>query len=140
MKRRTFLTAAASGVGAAIVVGPWIRRSHAAPFGTFPGGTSSVQLPDGERAKKILEVFLYGGLSTWETLYFVRDYGTATDPQFPNTQYYAYTTENAAALTTCGGTNVSRPFAADENGAMVELGPFAGRLDTRPDLTSRMRL
>jgi hypothetical protein len=140
MKRRTFLTAAAGGAGAAVLVGPWIRRSSAAPFGTFPSGTNSVQIPDGERAKKVLEIFLYGGVSTWETLYFVRDYGTATDPQFPNTQYYAYATANATALTSCGGMDIPREFANDANGAMVEIGPFAGRLSTRPDVTDRMRL
>ena len=122
------------------MVGPWIRRSRAATFGEFPSGASSVELPASARAKRILEIFLYGGLSTWETLYFVRDYGTATDPEFPNTQYYAYATANATALTACGGTNVDRPFATDANGAMVEIGPFASRLDTRPDLTDRMRL
>lgn len=139
MKRRTFLTAA-GGAGAAVLAGPWIRRSRAASFGEFPSGTSSVQLPSGERAKKVLEIFLYGGVSTWETLYFVREYGTPTDPQFPNTQYYAYATSNANALIACGGTNDERPFATDANGAMVEIGPFAGRLDTRPDVTARMRL
>jgi hypothetical protein len=139
MKRRTFLTAA-GGAGAAVLLGPWIRRSRAAPFGTFPGGTASVQLPAGERAQKILEIFLYGGLSTWETLYFVREYGTAADPDYPNTQYHAYAAANASALAACGGTDVERPFAADGNGAMVEIGPFAGRLDTRPDVVARMRL
>lgn len=128
------------GAGAAVLAGPWIRRSRAAPFGTFPGGSTSVQIPDGERAKKVLEIFLYGGLSTWETLYFVRDYGTPTDPQFPNTQYHAYAAANATALTACGGTDVPRPFATDANGAMVEIGPFAGRLSTRPDVIDRMRL
>jgi len=128
------------GAGAAVLMGPWIRRSRAAPFGTFPSGTDSVQLPAGQHAKKILEIFLYGGLSPWETLYFVRDYGSPTDPQFPNTQYYALATANANALAMCGGTDVARPFAVDSNGAMVELGPFATRLDTRPDVTARMRI
>ena len=139
MRRRTFLTAA-GGAGAAVLVGPWIRRSRAAPFGAFPSGTDAVQLPVAERAKKVLEIFLYGGLSTWETLYFVRDYGTPADPEFPNTQYYAYETANRAALGACGYSEVERPFATDANGAMVEIGPFAARLDQRPDLVERMRI
>jgi Protein of unknown function (DUF1501) len=139
MRRRAFL-AAMGGAGAAVLMGPWIRRSRAAPFGMFPSGTDSVQLPAGERAKKILEIFLYGGLSPWETLYFVRDYGSPTDPQFPNTQYYAHAMANADALAMCGGTDVARPFAFDGNGATVELGPFASRLDTRLDVTARMRI
>src|SRR5689334_3724919 len=101
MKRRTFLTVAGGAAGAAVMVGPWMGRSRAATFGTFPGGTSAVQLPVAERAKKVLEVFLYGGLSPWETLYFVRDYGRAddVDAQYRNTMYYALPNGNAAALT-----------------------------------------
>jgi hypothetical protein len=140
MKRRTFLTVAAGGAGAAVMVGPWIRSSPAASFGEFPGGTESVQLPENQRAKKVLEIFLYGGLSPWETLYFVRDYGGPGDPQFPNTQYYAYASSNAQMIANCGGSDISRPFGTDANGAMVEIGPFASRLDTRADLVDRMRI
>ncbi|MGN6107339.1 MAG: DUF1501 domain-containing protein [Kofleriaceae bacterium] len=139
MKRRTFL-AAAGGAGAAVLVGPWIRRSRAAPFGTFPAGTESVQLPAGQQARRVLEIFLYGGISMWETLYFVRDYGRATDPQHPNTQYYAYEAENAAALGRCGHADLERAIGRDANGATVELGPFAARLWSRPDLVERMRI
>ncbi len=137
MKRRTFLTLA-GGAGAAVMVGPWIGRSSAATFGVFPTGTGSVQLPDGQRANKVLEVFLYGGLSPWETLYYVRDYGTASDPQYPNSQYYALS--QTQALTQCGNVDQARPFANDANTAMVELGPFAHRLHARTDVTARMRL
>src|SRR5690349_9408192 len=98
MKRRTFLTLTGGAAGAAVIAGPWIRRSRAATFGAFPTGTQAVQLPENVRAKRVLEVFLYGGVSTWETFYFVRDYGTASDMQYPNTQYYAYATSNANAI------------------------------------------
>ena len=122
------------------MVGPWIKRSSADTFGAFPGGTSSVQLPVGQRAKKVLEVFLYGGLSPWETLYFVRGYGTASDPMYPNSQYYALS--NTQALSNCGGVDplLDRSFANDSTGAPVELGPFAHRLFQRTDVTSRMRI
>ncbi len=139
MKRRTFLTLT-GGAGAAVMVGPWIRRSRADTFGAFPGGTDSVQLPANQRAKKVLEIFLYGGLSPWETMYFVRDYGTPTDPQFPNSQYYAFATSNASAAAACGGSEAERPFGLDANSAMVEIGPFASRLATRSDVTDRMRI
>ena len=138
MKRRTFLTLAGGAGAAAVMVGPWIGRSSAATFGAFPAGTSSVELPVGQRAKKVLEIFLYGGLSPWETLYFVRDYGTAADPQYPNTQYYALSQTNA--LDQCSTVDQARPFATDANTAMVELGPFANRLHLRTDVTARMRL
>jgi hypothetical protein len=139
MKRRTFLTVT-GGAGAAVLVGPWIRRSRAASFGAFPAGTESVQLPEAQRAKKVLEIFLYGGMSTWETLYFVRDYGTATDPEHPNTQFYAYATANATALTGCGNADVDRTFGNDADGAPVEIGPFAAKLFARTDVVDRMRI
>lgn len=139
MRRRSFL-AAAGAASAAALIGPWVRRSRAATFGAFPDGTTAVQLPDGVRARRVLEVFLYGGLSCWESLYFVRDYGAPEDPQYPGSQYYALAADNAAALASCGAADVARPFAADALGAPVELGPFADRLWQRSDLIARMRL
>ncbi len=140
MKRRTFLTLAGGAGAATVMVGPWIGRSRAASFGAFPTGTESVQIPEGQRAKKVLEIFLYGGLSPWETLYFVRDYGRPDAAQHPNTQYYAYPTTNANAIAACGMTEAERPVGTDTNGAMVELGPFASRLALRGDIVDRTRV
>ncbi len=142
MKRRTFLTVAGGAAGAAVMVGPWVGRSRADTFGAFPGGTDSVQLPVAQRAKKVLEVFLYGGLSPWETLYYVRDYGRSDDPdpQYRNTMYYALPTGTAAANSACGNPDMDRTFGADANTANVEIGPFAHRLFTRTDVVNRMRL
>src|ERR1700749_4039324 len=100
MKRRTFL-AAAGATGAAILAGPWLRRARADTFGAFPAGSGAAQLADGVRAQRVLEVFLYGGLSCWETLYFVRDYGTPTAAVAPSSQYYALAADNAAAMASC---------------------------------------
>ena len=136
MRRRTFLGGVA-GVGAFAAFG--LRRAHAA-FGAFPDNTQAVQLPDGVRAKKVLEIFLYGGLSQWETLYFVRNYGKPTDSHYPNQQYYTFAATNASMTTTCGGSDIDRTFGMDELGAKVELGPFAWRLWNRSDVVSRMRL
>ncbi|HEV7553988.1 MAG TPA: hypothetical protein VGO00_00970, partial [Kofleriaceae bacterium] len=136
MKRRTFLTLA-GGAGAAVALG--IRRARADTFGVFPAGSDSVQLPANARATKILEIFLYGGLSPWETLYFVRNYGAAGS-QFPNTQYYAFTSANQTAFTACGSTFDPRVIGPDANNASVELGPFAARLFGRSDVVSRMRV
>jgi hypothetical protein len=74
MRRRTFL-GLVGGASAAAIAGPYFMRRAHARFGAFPGGAESVTLPEGVRAKRVLEVFLYGGLSPWETLYFVRNYG-----------------------------------------------------------------
>jgi hypothetical protein len=117
-----------------------IRRAHAS-FGAFPTGSEMVQLPDGVRAKRILEVFLYGGLSPWETLYLVRGYGQPGDPLYPNQQYYTYASSNASMTSTCGGVEAtSRVFAKDALMVDVEIGPFAWRLWDRSDITDRMRI
>lgn len=101
-----------------------------------------MQLPEAERAKKVLEIFLYGGISPWETLYFVRDYGKPDDPnpQYRNTMFYALPTGTSAAMARCGAGDLDRTFGTDENLANVELGPFAHRLHARTDVSSRMRL
>lgn len=137
MRRRTFL-GLVGGASAAALVGPYLRRANA--FGEFPTGTNALLLPDGVRAKRVLEVFLYGGLSAWETLYFVRGYGQPTDPLYPNTQYYTFASTNAQITTTCGGSDMDRTFAQDANAVNVELGPFAWRLWNRPDVVDRMRI
>jgi hypothetical protein len=88
----------------------------------------------------VLEIFLYGGLSCWETLYFVRDHGTPGDPQYPSSQYYAFAADNSDALASCGADDRERSFATDALGATVERGPFAAKLWNRSDVVARMRL
>jgi len=135
VRRRTFVGA----LGAAAGIGLLARRARAA-FGAFVAGTEPLQLADGVRAKRILEVFLYGGLSPWETLYFVRGYGRPDDPRYPNTQFYAFAADNLAMAQACGGADAARAVGSDALGATVELGPFAWRLWERPDVVARMRL
>ena len=139
MDRRKFLGLIGGATAGLGLLG--LRRSQAAPFGAFPTDGASTHLPANVRAKKVLEIFLYGGVSTWETLYFVRNYGTAGSAH-PNTQYYAFTSANAQALTKCGAIDFTtvRAIGTDANGATVELGPFADRLWQRQDLVARMRL
>lgn len=141
MRRRTFLGLVGSASAAAIAGPYFMRRAHA-QFGAFPGGAEAVTLPEGLRAKRVLEVFLYGGLSQWETLYFVRNYGTPTDPQYANQQYYTYAASNAQMLTRCGAASFDTPreLGQDALGATVELGPFAERLWQRTDVVDRMRV
>lgn len=144
MNRRRFLkSVGATAVGAAALGTPWLRRKgYAAPFGEFPAGAEAALLPENMRAKRVLEIFLYGGISQWETTYLVQDYGRPDDPDpdLRNTQYYALST--AGALSACGvpsGT-IGQAFATDADGADVELGPFSYRLWSRGDVTDRMRI
>jgi hypothetical protein len=141
MRRRTFL-GLVGGASAAAIAGPYVMRRAHAQFGAFPGGAESVTLPEGLRAKRVLEVFLYGGLSQWETLYFVRNYGTPADAQYANQQYYTYATSNATMISRCSTSSFDtvREFGQDALGANVEIGPFADRLWLRPDVVGRMRI
>ncbi|HUS33360.1 MAG TPA: DUF1501 domain-containing protein [Kofleriaceae bacterium] len=129
---------------ATALVAPYVMRKARAEFGVFPSGSEAAMLPASMRAKRVLEVFLYGGLSPWETLYFVRNYGTPSDPQYANQQYYTFATSNDAMLGTtrcnAGSFSTQRPFASDALGAQVEIGPFGNRLVSRTDVTDRMRL
>jgi hypothetical protein len=143
MNRRRFLWSVGAAAGTAALCSPLLRRKGwAAPFGEFPAGAEALRLPDGVRAKRVLEIFLYGGLSQWETLYLVQDYGRPTDPQYPNTQYWALDGDAAAQFTACGVPSgpIGQAFGTDAEGAAVELGPFAHLLWSRPDITSRMRI
>jgi hypothetical protein len=119
----------------------------AADFGELPPGVGQVLLPEARRAKNVLEVFLYGGLSPWETLYMVEDYGRPDDPEFANQQYYSFLGGGSgsveSALSACSFPT-SEPhgqfFGTDALGADVMLGPFAHRLRQRSDLRDRMRI
>lgn len=146
MKRRDFLKVTAAGLGAAAGLSLLPRRARSAPFGEFPAAAAPGMLPEELRAKNVLEIFLYGGLSAWETLYLVEEYGQPTDPQYPNQQFYTFPGTGGssirAAVTSCGfsTTQLSLPFATDAAGANVKLGPFARTIWDRDDLLSRMRI
>ncbi len=147
MRRREFLKLAAAGTGAAAAgVVSW-RRALGAPFGEFPDSAAALALPPELRADSVLEVFLYGGLSPWETLYLVEEYGRPGDPDHPDEQFYTFAGGGPdsleAALEGCefpAGGPMGVPFATDHAGAAVQIGPFARRLRERPDLLARMRL
>ncbi len=147
MKRREFLKLSAAGLGAAAGLALLPRRAASAPFGEFPAFAAGHMLPLELQAKNVLEVFLYGGLSAWETLYLVEEYGQPSDPDYPSTQFYTFGGTGGdsvrAALTQCGFPTTDplvRPFGVDAGGASVKLGPFARPLWDRDDLTSRMRI
>src|SRR5947208_3185343 len=127
MRRRTFLqwTAAASAFA---VLARDRGSSWADPFGEVPANAASVMLPANRRAKRVLEIFLYGGISQWETMYLVRNYGKPGDAKYANQQYYAFAAANQAASTACGmpaSSDLGKFHGKDALGADVELGPFS---------------
>lgn len=138
MQRRTFLQAAtAAGLGAGLAS----RRA----FGS--SDLPEQVLPTSARAFNILECFLYGGLSTWETFYAVEEYGKPDDQVMSrrNTQFYSFNNGSdsslASALGQCGDAALTlTPFATDAAGMQVKLGPMLRPLLARKDVTDRMRV
>jgi len=128
IKRRKFLQLAARGAAGAglclltprLAYGAW--GDFAAPTTVWPAGLPST---------KILEIFLYGGLSPWETFY-VR----------PPLNFRGFNTEVTDLAWSCSGvpspTTETRFFANDALGQAVHLGPATKPL-WRSDIVSRMR-
>jgi hypothetical protein len=149
--RRKFLKTAAAGAGAAILLPLLSRKSAiASPFGEFPSAAAPKALPTERRAKRVLEVFLYGGLSPWESLYYVDQYGRADDPtpKLRHTQFHAFDAGGSfgmtpqQAMTRCGAgaEPLGTAFAKDALGVDVQIGPFASVLAARTDITARTRI
>jgi hypothetical protein len=138
--RRRVLTA--GGLGALGALGP--RAVRAAPFGAAPDAVgASALLGENIRAEQVLELFLFGGLSPWETFYTVPDYGRPTDPSYPNEQSHLFEGSWPTIADRCGLSASwlePEPFALDADGVMVHLGPFVGPIRARPDLVARMRI
>ena len=138
--RRTLLkTLSASAIGAA-AVGPSVfspRRAMA--FGQAPIGHDSILLPPERRAENVLEIFLYGGISQYESFYCVPEHGKAK-----GTHYHLYLNSGDVqkAVDSCGlvGLDLTERFGQDALGQDVHLGPYVVPLRKRPDMVERMRV
>lgn len=146
MRRREFLKelARATAVAGATLALP--RSARAAGWGEYPANQKAALLPAGKRAKNVLEVFLYGGLSPWETFYVVPEYGHPKDPDHPNQQWWTFQEgkENVKEVyELCHGSAAPpmlQDFRLDQTGAQVRLGPFSEPLRSRADVVARLRL
>jgi hypothetical protein len=140
MKRRDFLKRT-SYFGGALTAGAaasFLGLRSARAFGEIPKDAEGIILPPERRAKNILEIFLYGGVSQYESFYCVPSLGQAS-----STQWYTFLNDGRlqTAIDTCGFSGpLTEPFAPDANGAMVHLGPFVLPLRERPDVVDRMRI
>jgi hypothetical protein len=131
--RRRHLLAGAAGLALGL---PTLRRARAS-WGTWPEEHAHLALPEDRTASRILELYLYGGLSAWDTFYCCPTWG-ASDQRY----LYAFG-ESAlnARLQACGlPGELARPFAEDLAGELIHLGPWAAPLWDRPDLLARMRV
>jgi hypothetical protein len=137
MKRRDVMRVLGGGAVLAAASGVWPRRLAAAPFGEVPDQRAGVMLPAAQRVSRILECFLYGGLTTWESFYCVPEFGEAT-----NTWAYAHYDQMVDAAVDCGYDTgeLFTPFADDSEGRTVFLGPILKPLISRPDVLDRMRI
>ncbi len=134
LTRRSLLAAAAGLAGGALVGTP--RRARAA-WGSWPAAYADLQLAPERRATQVLEVFLYGGLSPWDTFYCRPEWGEDDDRYL-----YAFGKGALEArLGECGlGESLSQPFAEDSGGELVHLGPWTAPLWGRPDILGRARV
>ena len=117
---------ATGGLGLAGWLGP--RPARARSFGAAPSSQGMALLPgEGVRAEQLLEVFLFGGLSPWETFYTVPEYGQPDDPRYPGEQSHLFEGSISALAERCA-LDASwldpEPFGRDADGVMVHLGPF----------------
>jgi hypothetical protein len=141
MRRRDFLRGAAAlgaGLGAGLGRSP-LGGGRALAFGEAPGGAASSLLPDALRADSVLEIFLYGGVSQYESFYCVPEHGAADATGW---HAFAHTGLVEQAVTACGFPDAPllEPFATDAAGQLVHLGPFVAPLRARPDLVDRLRV
>jgi hypothetical protein len=136
MKRRRFIkTLSAGAAGFGILKYP--RLAHAG-WGDWPSDKIDAILPESRTAKNVLEVYMYGGVSAFDSFYSVPGWGTGN-----GTFLNAYLADTEDRFQSCGfGTSneLTEPFADDENGTTVHLGPWSIPLRDRPDITDRMRI
>lgn len=136
--RRRFLAGLAGLTGGALLAAP--RRARAA-WGTWPEEHADLQLAPERRASRVLELFVYGGLCPWDSLYCAPSWGLGEGR-------YLYAFGEAALadrLAACDvpsdlGGGLALPFAEDGAGALIHIGPWAAALWRRPDVLARTRL
>ena len=137
MNRRAFLARTAA-LGALTAL-----SGRADGWGEPAHALEGLLLGQGERAERMLEIFLYGGLSPLETFYVVPEYGAPDDPDVPDTGWHSFTRHHERVFTGLCGVPQDQwlqPFATDAQGMSVQLGPGLWPLRQRPDLLARMRM
>ena len=136
MRRRTLLRTL--GAGAAALTADALAPARRLGQRAFAAPAPAALVPESLRAERVLEVFLCGGVSQYESFYCVPEHGKSD-----NTHWHLFesSSELALALETCGISEPAlEPFAEDALGQVVHLGPFAAPLRRRSDLIQRLRV
>lgn len=140
MRRRDLLASGAAAAGLGL-----LPRSARAAWGEAPATSTLDLLAPGDRAERCLELFLYGGMATFESFYVVPEYGTSDnpDPALRNSQWHLFSGDHANTFNACNfgpSSDWLTPFASDSLGYEVNLGPLTTAFKSRPDLLARLRV
>lgn len=139
MNRRRFLQSAGfATLAAGVRSGAYAPAPTGYAFGEVPRGAESSVVPPQLRAENILEVFLYGGVSQYESFYCVPEHGARDGTGW---SLFLKSGDVQAALDACDVRGaLTLPFATDGIGQRVSFGPFAMPLRNRPDVMARTRV
>jgi len=136
MRRRDLFRATLSlaGLAGATHLGG-VRTARA--FGEVPAGYPAL-LPADRQAFNVLELYLFGGVSQYESFL------NTTDGEAAGTHWYQFYNSGDvdAALDSCGysGGSLVEPFGEDGQGKRINFGPFAKPLRDRADIMARTRV
>lgn len=143
LSRRGFLSAGAALVGSfAIGRGGDSYATGKLAWGDYPDNLKAYQLPAKLQAKNVLELFVLGGLSPWETFYGSDDpaYGEATDSMWWSFQQGAGSLPYWVAKNPDCKYPPLIDFMPDSLGHMVKFGTLSEPLRSRADILDRLRL
>ncbi len=136
MQRRTFLKTAGVATAASAAFGILRQPRARAGWGEWPDDKQDGMIPGDRQAKRVLELYLYGGMNAFDTFYTVPTWGM-NDERF----LHAYYPQTEARFADCGfAGELTEEFAEDSNGQMVHLGPWISAIRQRPDIVARMRV
>lgn len=140
MRRRDLLTGGAAAAGLAMLP----RPAWAGSWGEAPPASQGLLLPEGTRAERCMEIFLYGGMPAFHSFYAVDEYGRANDPTpaLRNTQYHLFDDDKRTVWSDCGVNPEDwlTPIGTDSLGMTVNFTPIARPLVNRPDILARTRV
>ena len=140
MNRRRLLGQLGLGtVGLAAGSAGLLSSRRALAFGVAPPELQALMLPADRQATSVLEIFLYGGVSHYESFYCVPQHGKAD-----GTHFYLYLNsgdvQKAADVCQFNDLALTERFALDALDQDVHLGPYVVPLRKRPDIVQRMRV